>query len=475
MLLFTIAAVIAIFIRENDVEVYFEETETAEQEQHEASDSIELVGDEIFQNFNQDEFSEHLVKHHKQALIEGFIDTERTEIKRNWQQMKNEIAKKNNEIAQKIEQMSKDTSNAEEARRLQRIAKKLKREDPHTKKEPDSDYARVSNWFYPVIHRLRKELLHDKNYIDANNFSIDILSPENHSDYVIREEYVDSTDTSRNFFLDWKINIEKNISGFDDSYTPVKYTKLTAALSLYEAEDQPNYSPATSLSTSEAIDITDKITKLLITKNYKEATKLLKSYTSVEAEKIVNKVKSLNKFIEKNAPELIFVDADIPDEDRFWPLRVEYEAFYDDSRFDIDTSVLSYTFLLDKKDDGLIISDFRTHYFTYEALLTLEALFFSSIIILVLIWGIIMLTFQFKFKSIIRTQYPDTYKKLGKPKLTGNDNWTPYIINHDFTELGNSAIDIYGTHLSFVYAHIRTYLMMMILVISLIKIMSDLA
>ncbi len=85
-----------------------------------------------------------------------------------------------------------------------------------------------------------------------------------------------------------------------------------------------------------------------------------------------------------------------------------------------------------------------------------------------------MYTFHFSFKGIIKSQYPDTYERLGKSKLTGNDNWTPYIINHGFTELGNSTLNIYGIHLSFVYTHIRTYLMMMILVISLIKISGSL-
>ncbi|MCK5027810.1 MAG: hypothetical protein KAS07_05320 [Candidatus Pacebacteria bacterium] len=339
MLFFTIAAVITIFIRVNGEVDYFEDTSTDNQETNQSSESIELVGEEIFKNFNNTEFMGSLVKRHKQVIEEGLTISD---------------------INQSIKIQS-----------LREIANTFKEKPVKTKKEEAiSDYTQVSNWFYPVIYKLRKSFLYNSETLDPKNFNYEVFRLESNTNHVIREQYNDLVDESRNFSLDWKIKIEKDISGYDDDYKPVKYTQLTAALSIYKPGKQPDYSSAT-----------------------------------------------------KPAP-------------------------YDEAS--------SY--------------DIYANYYPAESSVTMEDLFFSSLIILTLIWGAIIFGFQLGFKNIIKNQHPEIYKNLGKARLTGNDNWAPFIINHEFRSLKNNTLDIYGKHLGFVYTHIRTYLMMMILVISMIKI-----
>ena len=466
MFVFAIAAVVTIFIRVNGDEVRYVDAILTEQELHEASDSIELVGAEVFQNFNQTKFAEYLVKYHKKVLKEGFVDT--TPLKKSQRRM-------NAHMSRLLDAASKDATDKGESESLRQLANTLKEASAQEKsEEPVSNYAKVKDWFYPVIHRLRKALLSGMDSIDAKNFSHKVFRVEGYSTHIIREEYIDPADASNNFYLDWRIEIEKDIDGFDANYTRVQYTELTAALSRYEDGDQPNYSPKTISSRSDAVDVTHTITGLLATGKYLDADKLLKTYTSTDAENIINNVKGLLAFMEMNAPTLTSIRADMSDLYGDWPDRVIYVARYKDSRFDIDDSILRYTFILSKMKGGFIISDMQVDYFTSEASLVLEDLFFSAVILLTLIWGGVMLTFHFDFKRIIKNQYPATYKKLGKTRLTGHDDWTPYIIGHGFKELGNSTINMYGTHLSFLYTRIRVFLMMMILVISLIKIMDQL-
>lgn len=518
MLVFTVAAVIAIFIRVNADEVYYEEVAPTEQEQLEASDSIELVGSEAFQNFDQAKFSEYLVVHHKQVLEEGFVDTEIIEISRAQKLL-------NAALSQNFERIAKETADVKQAKDYQKTAESLRKKSIQTEKEEfDSNYSQVGNWFYPVIHRLRKEILYKKDFIDTKNFSYEVFRRENHYGYTIREKYIDLVDASRSFYLDWYINIKKNIDGFTDDYTSVKYTQLTATLSFYEDGDQPNHSPKTVSSLVGGVALTNELMGLLITKRYREATKLLNTYSSIDVDEYINKIKNTHTYIEKNSPVLTSMKAIMPYDygydyqviqityennkgsdnpiynikelrafaeensaeiSRFEndipiylarePVRIGYDTNYEDSRFDKDYSVIKYDFLLTKKNDGFIISDGRVDNFSFDVLLSLEDIFFSMIIVLTLLWSIIMLKMHFGFKSIIKDEYPAIYEKLGKSKLTGNDNWTPYITNHEYTKLGNSTIDMYGTHLSFVYTHIRTYLMMMILVISVIKLTANLA
>lgn len=516
MLVFTVAAVITIFIRVNADEVYYEEVAPSDQEQHEASDSIELVGSEAFQNFDQAKFSEYLIERHKQMLEEGFVNTEIIEISRSQKLM-------NAALSQNFERIANETADVEQAKDYQKTAENLRKKSIQTKKEEfESNYSQVSNWFYPVIHRLRKELLYKKDFIDTKNFSYDVFKPENHYGYTIRERYIDLVDSSRSFYLDWYIKIKQDIDGFTDDWTPVKYTQLTATLSIYENGDQPNYSPKTVSSLVGGIALTNEFMGLLITKKYQEAAKLLKTYSSIDVDEYIDKIKNIHAYIEKNAPVLTSMKAIMPYDydhqviqisyenkkgsdnpvynvkelhtfaeensvaissfENNIPIyltkesvRIGYDTNYEDSRFDKDYSVITYDFLLTKKNDGFIISDGRVDNYSFDVLLSLEDIFFSMIIVLTLIWFIIMLKLHFGFKNIIKDEYPAIYEKLGKAKLTGNDNWTPYITNHEYTNLGDSTIDMYGKHLSFVYTHIRTYLMMMILVISVIKITASLA
>lgn len=339
MLFFTIAAVITIFIRVNGEVAYFEDMPTDDLETNQSSESIELVGEEIFENFNNTEFMEHLVKRHKHVVEEGLTI---------------------NDINRSIKIQS-----------LRQIANTFKEEPVKTKKEEAiSDYTQVSNWFYPIIYKLREPFLYDKETLVPENFNYKVFRLESNSNHVIREQYNNPVDASRNFSLDWNIKIKKDLSDYDDDYKLVQYTQLIATLFIYESGEQPDYSSVT------------------------------------------------------------------------YPAPRENDAIY----------------------------DIYPNYRSTEPSVTLEDLFFSSIIILTLIWGVIMFGFQLGFKSIIKNQYPEIYKSLGKAKLTGNDNWTPFITNHEFMALENNTLDMYGKHLSFVYTHIRIYLMMMILIISMIKI-----
>ena len=81
----------------------------------------------------------------------------------------------------------------------------------------------------------------------------------------------------------------------------------------------------------------------------------------------------------------------------------------------------------------------------------LEYIFAGTFIFLVTIWGFVIAALLIKFKNIIKNNHPDTFKKLGTPKLFNDKTWLTYLTKNKFKHLGDSELNWYGVRISYAY------------------------
>jgi hypothetical protein len=253
-------------------------------------------------------------------------------------------------------------------------------------------------------------------------------------------------------------------------YQMFDVTPVRPSLIIYTRGEEPNFNPKELSSFEEAKEVVKNLSNLLAEKNFEQAADLIKTYTTINVDDFIYRVKKTRASIKTYAPEyadtrLTYLDNNSD------PAVIKYDSRFYDTRFDKEFSGLRYVFELKKRGNGFVVYDLDLEKFTLGVDYSkYKDLFFITLIFLILVWGIIILLLQSQFKVTIQRRYPDLYKRLGKSSLIGRDNWTPFINNQEYLELGDPDLNRYGGHLSLFFVKIRVYLMLLILTISVIKI-----
>lgn len=99
----------------------------------------------------------------------------------------------------------------------------------------------------------------------------------------------------------------------------------------------------------------------------------------------------------------------------------------------------------------------------------LEYIFAGTFIFLVTIWWFVIVVLHIKFKNIIKNNHPDTFKKLGTPKLFNDRTWLSYITKNKFKHLGDSELNWYGARIRNAYNCLLTGGLAIAIIVNIVR------